>query len=417
VKLTFFDNTHLLFVSIAGILVAGVSAFFAIPRLEDPRITNRNPIVLTPVPGASAERVEALVTEPLEEALQEIAEIKETNSTSRAGISVISIALEDEIEAGENERVFSKIRDQLADAERLLPPDALSPEVDDERDPVAFTLLVALQWDAEGEPRLGLMTRLAEELADRLRNIDGTELVRLYAEVDEEITVSIDRDEVSALGLTVADVARALQRADAKRSAGTLRTGALDVQLEVEGGFSAVDRLRRIPLQDGDGLAIAQLGDVADIARGWDDPPLEIGRSDGRRSVYVAARMNSDTKVGGWSEQALGIVEDARRTFGPGVELSVVFDQSAYTIERLRELAFNLLLGVGVVMVVIFLTMGFRSALVVGSAIPLVAAATLFGVLLSGGQLHQMSIFGMIIALGLLIDNAIVVVDETRKRM
>jgi len=417
VKLTFYDNRHLLFVSIAGILVAGVSAFFAIPRLEDPRITNRNPIVLTPVPGASAERVEALVTEPLEEALQEIAEIKEMNSTSRSGTSVISIALKDEIEAGANERVFSKIRDQLADAERLLPPDALSPEVDDERDPVAFTLLVALQWEAEGEPRLGLMTRLAEELADRLRNVDGTELVRLYGDVDEEVTVSFDQEEVRALGLTVDHVAGALRQADAKRSAGTLRTEATDVQLEVEGGFSALDRLRRVPLLDSDGLALAQLGDVAVVERGWDDPPIEIGRSDGRRCVYVGARMSGDAKVGGWSSEALDIVEEARRDFGPGVELSIVFDQSEYTIERLRELALNLLLGVGVVMVVILLTMGFRSALVVGSAIPLVAAATLFGVLLSGGQLHQMSVFGMIIALGLLIDNAIVVVDETRKRI
>jgi len=349
--------------------------------------------------------------------LQEIAEIKETNSTSRFGISVISISLSDQIDAGENERVFSKIRDQLADAERLLPADAASPELDDERDPVAFTLLLAIKWDAGGEPRLGLMTRLAEELGDRLRNVAGTELVRLHGEVDEEVLVSIDRDKVRALGLTVPQVAASLGQADAKRSAGTLRTNAVDVQLEVEGGFEAVERIRRIPLLDGEGLAVAQLGDAASVERRWDEPPVEIGLSDGGRAVYVAARMGTDNQVGRWSADAMEIVGAARDEFGSGIDVSVVFDQSGYTVDRLRELAFNLLLGVCVVVVVIFLTMGLRAAAVVGSAIPLVAGATLFGVLLSGGQLHQMSIFGMIIALGLLIDNAIVVVDETRKRV
>ncbi len=349
--------------------------------------------------------------------MQEIAEIKETNSTSRFGISVISISLSDQIDAGENERVFSKIRDQLADAERLLPADAASPELDDERDPVAFTLLLAIKWDAGGEPRLGLMTRLAEELGDRLRNVAGTELVRLHGEVDEEVLVSIDRDKVRALGLTVPQVAASLGQADAKRSAGTLRTNAVDVQLEVEGGFEAVERIRRIPLLDGEGLAVAQLGDAASVERRWDEPPVEIGLSDGGRAVYVAARMGTDNQVGRWSADAMEIVGAARDEFGSGIDVSVVFDQSGYTVDRLRELAFNLLLGVCVVVVVIFLTMGLRAAAVVGSAIPLVAGATLFGVLLSGGQLHQMSIFGMIIALGLLIDNAIVVVDETRKRV
>jgi len=416
VKTLFFDNRSLLGVSIAVLLVAGVSAFLTLSRLEDPRITNRNPIVLTPVPGASADRVEALVTEKLEESLQDIAEIKDIESTSRAGISVLAIELDDEVVQGENERIFSKIRDQLGDAERLLPPEAASPDLDDERDPVAFTLITALTWRGDGEPGMGILGRLAEDLGDRLRNVPGTELVRLYGEVDEEIRVTIDQAEAASLGLSTRAVAEALAGADVKESAGTLRARDRDMQVEVEGEFGTLERIRRVPLRDGEGQAVAQVGEVAEVERTWEEPPIEMALSDGRRGVLVAARMETGAQIGRWAEAAKGIVRDFRAEAGGGVGVEVVFDQSGYTLERLRELGGNLLLGAGVVMVVICLTMGFRSSLIVGSALPLTVAAVLFGILMTGGQLHQMSIFGMIIALGLLIDNAIVVVDETRKR-
>jgi len=416
VKSLFFDNRHLLFVAITIIAVAGLSAFITIARLEDPRITNRNPIVLTPVPGASADRVESLVTEKLEQALQEIPEIKNIESTSRSGISVLAIELQDDVTAGENDRIFSEIRDQLADAESQLPADAQPPELDDERDPAAFTLIVGLTWQRDTPPRMGMLTRLGEDLADRLRNLDGTEIVRLYGDVDEEVLVTIDQEAAASQGLTARQISAALDRADSKRSAGTLRAEADNFPVEVDGEFATLDRVRSVPLVDGDSQSIAQLGDVAQVNRTWKDPPVEIGVTDGERCVYVAARMDSATQIGDWATQAKAIVNDARASIGDGIGVTTVFDQSDYTTERLRELGFNLLLGVIVVMCVIFLTMGLRASAIVGLAIPLTASAALFGVLMTGGQLHQMSIFGMIIALGLLIDNAIVMTDEIRKR-
>ena len=416
----FYRNGHLLAVTVAIVLVAGGSALLTLPRLEDPRITNRNPLVLTPVPGGSAERVESLITDPLEEALREVAEIEDLESTSRAGISVIAVTLRDEIGPGENERVFSKIRDRLADVEGVLPPDAERPEVDDDRDPAAFTLIAAITVPDEaveaGPPSLGIATRLGEELADRLRNVPGTELVRLYGEVDEEILIELDGSEAAKLGLSSRVIADLLRGADARVTAGTLRAEDRDVQLEVLGRFETLDRIRRVPLRDGASQAAVRLGDVASVRRSWTDPPTEIGISDGRRAVYVAARMRTGQQVGRWARQAEAAVDDVRREAGTNLGVSIVFDQSRYTNARLASLAGNLLLGAAVVMGVIFLTMGLRASAIVGSALPLVVAATLFGIVLTGGQLHQMSIFGMIIALGLLIDNAIVVTDEIRKR-
>ena len=140
----YFRNRYLLVLTIVVILVGGLSAVLSLPRLEDPRIVNRNPLIVTSVPGASAERVETRVTEILEEALQEVEAIKDLESTSRAGVSIIAIELEDDISGAQNEQIFARIRDKLGDARRLLPEETLPPFLDDKRDPAAFTLIVAL---------------------------------------------------------------------------------------------------------------------------------------------------------------------------------------------------------------------------------------------------------------------------------
>ena len=148
----FYRNGHLLALAVIILLVAGVSALMNLPRIEDPRIALRNPIILTLLPGASAARVEALVTEKLEDRLEEIPEIKEIRSTSRSGISFIIVELQAWVDDTSNKAVFSKIRDKLADAERDLPAGASTPVFDDQRGAVAYSLIAGLEWDPEGPP-------------------------------------------------------------------------------------------------------------------------------------------------------------------------------------------------------------------------------------------------------------------------
>lgn len=411
-----FRNRHLLVLSILVILVAGLSAVFSLPRLEDPRIVNRNPIILTAVPGASAERVETLVTEVLEESLQEVAAIKDIESTSRAGISIISVELNDTVTAAENTEIFAEIRDEIGEVLPQLPPEASAPVIDDKRDPAAFTLIVAVRWTADGAPGLGILNRLAEDLADRLRNIDGTELVRLYGEPDEEITVTVDSDELAELGLGANDVARRIAAADSKTPAGVLRGDRSDVLLEVRGELTSLRRIADVPLADGDAQAMVRLGDVADIRRDWRTPETEIALIDGGRAVLVAVRMGTGKRVDLWAAQADAVVDDFAAEVGGGVAIDRIFQQERYTTGLLTQLVGNLLAGAAVVMAVVFLMMGWRLALIVGLALPLVISTVLFGLQIGGNAIHQMSIFGMIIALGLLIDNAIVMADEVAKR-
>lgn len=407
-------NKYLLVLSIVVILVAGVSAIVSLPRLEDPRITNRNPLIITPVPGVSAERVENLVTEKIEEELQEISEIKDIESSSKAGVSIVGIELKDGVTTDTNEEIFSKIRDKLSDAQVKFPPEALTPIYDDKRGPIAYTLIIGITWLHDDTPRLGILNRLAEDLSDRLRNVNGTELVRSFGEPEEEILVTVDHDKLSKLGLSTGEVSKKIAQADSKAPAGVLRTNNSELLMEVTGELDSISRIGSVPLKNGSASSIVRLSDVAEIDRMWQDPPTEIALSDGRRTVLVGIRMGDEVRVDRWAEDVKSLINNFSSGLGSGIEIETVFDQSKYTNEKLSQLSGNLIAGALVVMAVIFVIMGWRSSIIVGSALPLTACTVLFLIVITGGALHQMSIFGMIIALGLLIDNAIVMTDEVK---
>jgi multidrug efflux pump len=408
-------NPHLLVLAIALALLAGVSAWQSLPRIEDPHITPRNAAVLTAVPGATAERVDALVTKKLEDALREVAEVKAIESTSSGGISVISVELDDAVTAADNERIFAELRDQLAAAEALLPPGTGRPLLDTKRGGVAYSLVVSVHWDGAGAAPLGILERLSDGLAERLRSLPGTEQVVRFGTVDEEIRIDVDPAELAALGLTIDDVAARLAGADAKEPAGALHSAAQQLRLTVDGELDAVQRVAAVPLLAADDGLVA-VGDIAAVSRGAREPPHEIAWADGRRAVLLGVRTRDAVHLDAWAASARALVADAAAGLGGGVGMAVLFDQSRYSGARLAELGTNLIAGAAVVMLVVLLTMGLRAALIVGAALPLSAALTLFGLDLAGIEIHQMSIFGMIIAIGLLIDNAIVMTDAVRAR-
>lgn len=408
----FFRNRHLLWLTVMVIFIGGLSSAISLPRLEDPRIVNRGPLIITPMPGASADRIESLVTEPLETALKEIDTIKDIDSTSRAGVSVIAIELEPAVGRHNNQAIFAEIRDKVSEARSDLPREAGEPVVDDKRDPSAFTLIVGVTWDSDRTLQAGLLNRLAEELGDQLRRVPGTELVRVYGAPEEEITVTVDRAELAELQLGVSDIAQRIDAADTKRPAGVLRTGRSDLLIEVDGELDTTQRVANVPVVDGDEGALLNVGDIATIDRGWREPTEQIARVDGRRSVFVAARVSSDVRVDAWAEEANAAVDRFEAERGGGIRIDRVFEQENYTSERLGILIENLLAGAGVIVFAVFLIMGLRPALIVASALPLVVGMVLIGWQLTGTSIHQMSIFGLIIALGLLIDNAIVVTDD-----
>ncbi|MEM1159092.1 MAG: efflux RND transporter permease subunit [Verrucomicrobiota bacterium] len=413
----FYRNRHLLFLSIVVIMVAGLGAALNLPRQEDPRIVNRSPIILTFMPGASSDRIETLITEKLENGLNEIDEIKNIESTSRAGVSLVSVELLDAVQEDRKDEIFSRIRDKVQEVQPLLPPEATVPFIDDKRDPIAFTKIIAVQWTAAGEIPLGLLNRLAEDLADRIRNVPGTEIVRLYGAPDEEITVAADWEELAELGLSVESLASQIAAADTKSPAGVLRSENANVQLEVDGELDSLQRIAEVPVLTNPSFGVLRVGDIAEVKRGWQLPVREMAYIDHQRSILLAVRMRGEQRVDLWAEQVRDVMATFEDSLGENIAISPFFEQVDYTMARLNELIGNLIAGAAIVVLTVFLMMGWRLALIIGAALPLVVSLVLFVFQLGSIPIHQMSIFGMIIALGLLIDNAIVMADEVATRI
>lgn len=409
----FFRNPRLTVLAIGFILVAGLGALASLPRQEDPTLARRFGTVTTVWPGASALRVESLVTEPIERRLQELHEIRELESRSRTGISVLQIELDDRYEEADVDEIWSKVRDKLADAARELPAGSQPPEFEDQTS-TALTLLVGLSWERDGEPPMGLLSRLAEELENRLRNVPNTKETELFGEAEEEIRVTVDPDSLAAVGLTTAQVSEAIAQADAKLPAGALRD-ASDMMLEVRGELDSLARIRAIPLrQQGD--EALRLGDLALVEKTAREPAATEAWLGGRRGVAVGVTMEPYHRVDTWATQARAVVEAFRPEVPDGVRYELLFDQSAYTEERLANLVGSLLFSATLVVAVLFFMMGIRSAILVAAALPLTVSMALGGMNVLGVPLHQTSITGLIVAIGILIDTAIISVDYFNER-
>lgn len=411
----FYRMPRLTILTVLIIIAAGVAGIFSLGRQEDPTLVERYGYVLTYFPGADAERVEALVTDPIETALQELTEVEEIVSTSRANVSQISISVRDDLSVSRVDEAWTLIRQQVGLAQASMPDGVQTPYV--RRLFVgASTITVGLRWEGEGEPPLAVMNRLALDLEERFQNYPGTEETNVFGEVTEEIRVVMDAESLSAAGLSMRQAAGLIGRADAKAPAGQIRSEGGTLGLQLDGEFTSTARIRAIPLvQREDGTAL-RVGDIADVRKTESDPSTVMAKVNDDRTIMVAAYIESNNRVDIWAEGARQLVEDFRATAPRGIAVDILFDQSTYTETRLNSLAKNLGFSALIVFVVLFLFMGWRAALIVGSALPLTVCLVLILFRIFDMPLHQMSVTGLVIALGLLIDNAIVVVDEFEQK-
>jgi multidrug efflux pump subunit AcrB len=407
----FYRNPRLTALSIGFVLLIGASALLGLARQEDPTMTERWASVSTFLPGATAARVESLVSEPLETRLREIPEIRNIESNSRAGYSLISIELYDRVGADAVEVVWAEVRDKLAEAQPNLPAGSTHPRLE-MRAPIAATLVVGFRWTGADAPQLGILSRLAEALRIELANLPATKEARLYGEAEEQVLVTIDPYRLSAAGLGLGQVAEAVSSADTKLSAGRLRHSASDLLLEVDAELDSPERIAGIPLLSQPDGQTLRLGDVAEVRKAVQDPPRTMAFQGRDRTVFVEVKMEPEHRIDTWMADALRKVEQFRDQLPGGVALEVVYDQNDYTSARLVELLINLVSALVIVLATLVWFMGIRSALTVGIALPLSGAMVLGAMHVMDIPLHQMSVTGLIISLGLLIDNAIVVIEE-----
>ena len=396
-----FRQPRIVALALLVIIAAGLASLLAIGRQEDPTITNLFGTVTTIVPGADPARVEALVTQPIEDALREVSEVDVIQSTSATGISIIAVELGVTVPKERIELVWAEIRDDLSALAPSLPADAFEPDFDTDRSS-AYAAIAAFSA-APGVPTT-ILGRYARDLAQDLRNIPGTELVELFGAPEDEVLITLDPTATAALGLTATDISRAIASGDAKGPAGRVRPSGSDLLISVAGEVETLDRIGDIVIRRSDSGAVTYLNQVADITRGPRLPQSEIAFYNGNPAVLMAAKLESGLQVDVWS----GFVRDEIDAFQDrvpmGTSLDLTFDQSRYTADRLTEVDTNMAIGVSLVVGVLLLTLGLRSALIVALILPVVTLATLFTMNYIGLAIHQMSVTGLIVALGLLVD-------------
>ncbi|TNE66397.1 MAG: efflux RND transporter permease subunit [Alphaproteobacteria bacterium] len=407
-KGSLYNHPRLVWLILLLIVIAGFNSYYTMPRLEDPHMQSRVVQVTTFYPGADAERVEAEVTEKIERKIREVPEVKKVWGASNPGISLITVELEDRID--DAKPITARLRDKVSEVTDL-PEGATAPDFSDTRI-YAHSAILALTWHSDSPINYAILGRHAAELESRIRNLAGTDFVDVLGLPAEEIRVSVDDADLAAHGFTMADVAARIRGSDARGAAGVVSSEQNRLVVQVSGALDSLDRIRRIPLGLDQAGASLRLGDVATVERTFESPPSHLALLDGDYGVVVAARMFEDYRIDAWSDQLGALMAETEQSLPSSIKLRRIFDQRDYADARLHGLMGNLAQGAFVVLVVLFISLGWRASLVSASILPLTLLAAIAIADFVGLRIQQVLVTGLIVALGIMVDNAIVITDE-----
>ncbi len=405
-----------LWLTMIVILITGVVSVRSLGRQEDPSVTVFYANIATYFPGADPARVEALITRPLEKELREISEVYKLRSTSGRGVSLIIVELDDSLGDSAMELAWSEVRDATTDASRRFPAGASTPVFDNER-MVPYVRIVGVRPASGQDLSPRLLSRIADDLTQEVRNFPGVRLVHVFGAAREEIRVDIDEGALYTRGISIAEVTAALAAADPRRAAGRSSGSVNDLLIEVAGEFTSTQRIASVIIRTDERGAAVTIGDVARVYRAEQTPPRSLAMADGERGILIAVAMEDGLQVDSWSAGFERFLTDYRATAPAGVDIESAYDQAVYTQKRLEDVIGNLALGMMLVLLVLFFTLGLRAAAVVAIVLPLCTLVSLVIMQLIALPIQQMSVTGLVVALGLLVDGSIVMTDEVRKRL
>ncbi|MCP3129174.1 efflux RND transporter permease subunit [Shewanella sp. KJ2020] len=387
------------------IAAAGILAFFQLGRAEDPPFTIKQMTIVTAWPGATAQEMQDQVAEPLEKRLQELRWYDRAETYTRPGLAFTTLFLLDSTPPSEVQEQFYQTRKKMGDEAKNLPAGVIGPLLNDEYADVTFALF-ALK--AKGEPQR-LLVRDAETLRQQLLHVPGVKKVNIIGEQPERIFVSFSHDRLATLGVTPQDIFAALNNQNVLTPAGSIETNGPQVFVRVDGAFDNLEKIRQTPIVV-QGRTL-KLSDVATVERGYEDPSTFMVRSNGEPALLLGIVMRDD-----WNGLKLGEALEAEVTkinaaLPLGMTLSKVTDQAVNISSAVDEFMVKFFVALLVVMVVCFVSMGWRVGIVVAAAVPLTLAAVFVIMAASGKNFDRITLGSLILALGLLVDDAIIAIE------
>ncbi|HFV9226674.1 TPA: efflux RND transporter permease subunit [Enterobacter asburiae] len=387
------------------VTIAGIYAFFGLGRAEDPPFTVKQMTVITVWPGATAQEIQDQVAEPLEKRLQELKWYDRTETYTRPGMAFITLSLQDKTPPAEVQEEFYQARKKLGDESQRLPAGVIGPMINDEFSDVTFALF-ALK--AKGEPQRQLV-RDAEGLRQQLLHVPGVKKVNIIGEQAERIYISFSHDRLATIGLSPQDIFNALNSQNALAAAGSIETRGAQIFIRLDGAFDELQKIRDTPfIAQGKTL---KLSDVATVERGYEDPPTMLIRNQHEPALLLGIVMRE-----GWNGLALGKALDAETakindSLPLGMSLTKVTDQSVNIRSSVDEFMIKFFVALLVVMVVCFVSMGWRVGVVVAAAVPLTLAVVFVVMEAAGINFDRVTLGSLILALGLLVDDAIIAIE------
>ena len=387
------------------IAVAGVMAFLGLGRAEDPPFTVKQLTVITAWPGATSQEMQDLVAEPLEKRLQELKWYDRTETYTRPGMAYTMVSLKDSTPPSEVQEQFYQARKKLSDEARNLPAGAIGPMVNDEFSDVVFALY-ALK--AKGEPQR-FLTRDAEKLRQQLLHVPGVKKVTITGEQAERIYVSFSHDRLATLGISPEQIFNALNAQNVLSPAGSIQTRGPEVFIRLDGALDTLEKIRNTPVVAGNHTL--RLADIAKVERGYIDPPDFLIRNDGEPALMLSVVMRE-----GWNGLELGKalkqeVSTINEEMPLGMTLTNVSDQAVNISAAVDEFMIKFFVALLVVMVVCFISMGWRVGIVVAAAVPLTLAVVFVVMAATGKNFDRITLGSLILALGLLVDDAIIALE------
>lgn len=405
----YLDRPRIFLLAMLFIIAGGLLSYDSLPRQENPQLAERWANITAVLPGATPQRIETQIADVLETQLREIDEIKIIDSTSLSGVVRVGLELKEIIGKGETDEVWAKVQETLSQSTALVPPGT---NISFNHSGPPTTVLFALQWRGDGDPQMVILSRLANQFKRKLANITNSKQALVYGDTKEEIFVGADLDLLTDAGMNIQSIAIAIDRYDSKRAIGNIVGQDAEFRIKAQDNIALINDLKKLPLKISDDYQAIRLEDVATVEKLPVDPPIEIVSYNGIPAVFVEVRGKFAQRTDLYSKAVLRVADVFKEGLPDEIGLEVIFNESDFVEEKFSFLMQSILLATFIVLFLSYLLLGPRSAVIVSAVVPLTILLVLIGCTILQVPLHQTSVTGIILSLGLLIDNSIIVVDR-----
>lgn len=404
------ENQKIIYFFLAVMLIGGIYSFFKLPKKEDSPFVIKQAVLVTQYPGATPQEVEKLVTEPIEREIQAMSDVFQIKSESYFGMSKISIELQPTLSPDYMPVKWDELRRKVANIQPRLPSGASSTSVSDDFGDV-FGIYYALTAD-EGYTYDDLRN-WAQKIKTELSPVPGVQKVYLFGEQTQVVNVKISIPKLANLGIDPNAIQQVMQTQNLLVNTGDINTGNYQLRLRAEGTYKDIQDIRDQLIVTKSGGEV-RLGDIATVERGYMDPPSNLMRVDGLRAIGIGVATGSKDDVVAVGNAVADHLAEMEQLFPVGMDLKTIYPENKIADEANNGFILNLIESLLIVIVIIFIVMGSRAGMLVGSSLLFSVGGTLLIMLIWGVGLNRTSLAAFIIAMGMLVDNAIVVTDNAQ---